>query len=82
VDDERELETDTNVQDTQSPPQSEGEASVARGGMFAADPAEQHEALRAVRRRAMIWGLAAGGVMSLILVLCAVLLYLLGTSNG
>jgi hypothetical protein len=37
------------------------------------------EMVRFARRRAAIWGLAGGVVMSLILVLCAVLIYLLGT---
>lgn len=44
------------------------------------DPAALEEMTRFGRKRAAIWGLAAGGVMSLILVVCAVLLYLLGTS--
>lgn len=35
--------------------------------------------VRFARKRAAIWGLAAGGIMSLILVVCAVLIYLLGT---
>jgi hypothetical protein len=38
------------------------------------------EMTRLARKRAAIWGLAAGGVMSLIIVVCAVLIYLLGTS--
>jgi hypothetical protein len=38
------------------------------------------EMKRFERKRAAIWGLAAGGVMSLIIVVCAVLIYLLGTS--
>jgi hypothetical protein len=38
------------------------------------------EMTRFARKRAAIWGLAAGAVMSLILVVCAVLIYLLGTS--
>lgn len=37
------------------------------------------EMTRLARKRAAIWGLAAGGVMSLIIVVCAVLIYLLGT---
>ena len=38
------------------------------------------EMKRFERKRAAIWGLAAGGIMSLIIVVCAVLIYLLGTS--
>jgi hypothetical protein len=37
------------------------------------------EMKRFERKRAAIWGLAAGGIMSLIIVICAVLIYLLGT---
>jgi hypothetical protein len=44
------------------------------------DQATLDEMTRLARKRAAIWGLAAGGVMSLILVVCAVLIYLLGTS--
>jgi hypothetical protein len=44
------------------------------------DRAEIDAMTREARKRAAIWGLAAGGVMSLILVVCAVLIYLLGTS--
>ena len=44
------------------------------------DQATIDEMTRDARKRAAIWGLAAGGVMSLILVICAVLIYLLGTS--
>lgn len=44
------------------------------------DQATIDEVTRFARKRAAIWGLAAGGVMSLILVVCAVLIYLLGTS--
>ena len=44
------------------------------------DQAAHDEMTRFARKRAAIWGLAAGGVMSLILVVCAVLIYLLGTS--
>ncbi len=44
------------------------------------DQATIDEMTRLARKRAAIWGLAAGGVMSLILVVCAVLIYLLGTS--
>ena len=43
--------------------------------------ADDHdELLRFARKRAAIWGLAGGGIMSLILIVCAGLIYLLGTS--
>jgi hypothetical protein len=64
---------DTAVGDTEPAP---------RRSMFdeAAEADALDEMTRFARKRAAIWGLAAGGVMSLILVVCAVLLYLLGTS--
>lgn len=42
------------------------------------DAAEEMK--RFARKRAAIWGLAAGAIMSGILLVCALLLYLLGTS--
>ena len=62
------------VEETTSPPKT----------MFDRDASEDAESFaemqRFARKRAAIWGLAAGGVMSLIIVVCAVLIYLLGTS--
>ena len=43
------------------------------------DRAAMDEMTRFARKRAALWGLAAGGLMSLILIVCALLLYLLGT---
>lgn len=61
--------------------EQEREAAERPTTMFGRDTEREaiDEMTRFARKRAAIWGLAAGGVMSLILVICAVLLYLLGT---
>ncbi len=67
----------------QSPTEQDADAPAARPKtMFDRDEDSTalNEITRFGRKRAAVWGLAAGGVMSLILVVCAVLLYLLGTS--
>ena len=73
--------------DDQGKPQAEteqdAEATETRPKtMF--DATDEREAVdemtRFARKRAAIWGLAAGGIMSVILIICAVLIYLLGTS--
>lgn len=67
----------------QSEPEQDADATTARPKtMFDRDEeqAAADEMTRFARKRAAIWGLAAGGIMSIILIICAVLIYLLGTS--
>ncbi|HEX5165556.1 MAG TPA: hypothetical protein VFV93_09185 [Thermomicrobiales bacterium] len=68
-------ESDQEIDDT-------SEATARPKTMFDAAEEDQlvlDEMKRFERKRAAIWGLAAGGIMSLIIVICAVLIYLLGT---
>jgi len=62
--------------------QGQPDESIARPStMFdETDEATSAELARIARKKAAILGLAAGGVMSLIIVICAGLIYLLGTS--
>jgi len=82
VDEERNPQTETD-QAVEASESTSADASATRPKtMFDRDEdqATLNEMTRDARKRAAIWGLAAGGVMSLILVICAVLIYLLGTS--
>ena len=83
MDDQRNPQSNSQ-QDAGASEPPEAEATPSRPNtMFDRDAdreaAEFDEMRRFARRRAAIWGLAAGGIMSLILILCAVLLYLVGT---
>jgi hypothetical protein len=78
VDEQRNPQADPDQEPTDT-----GEATARPKSMFGtADDDDQlalDEMKRFERKRAAIWGLAAGGIMSLIIVICAVLIYLLGT---
>ena len=76
MDDQRNPQTETDQEHDAEP------TATRPTTMFDRDEeqAATDEMTRFARKRAAIWGLAAGGVMSLILVVCAVLIYLLGTS--
>ena len=82
MDDQRNPQAETE-QDVEPIDSTSAEATATRPKtMFDRDDDRESidEMTRYARKRAAIWGLAAGGVMSLILVVCAVLIYLLGTS--
>jgi hypothetical protein len=78
VDEQRNPQADPDQEPTDT-----GETTARPKSMFGtADDDDQlalDEMKRFERKRAAIWGLAAGGIMSLIIVICAVLIYLLGT---
>jgi hypothetical protein len=78
VDDQRNSQADHE----QEPAETSETATARPTTMFDVDDEREtsEEMTRLARKRAAIWGLAAGGVMSLIIVICAVLVYLLGAS--
>jgi hypothetical protein len=78
VDDQRNSQADHE----QEPVETADPVTAPTKTMFDRDDEREMtaEMTRLARKRAAIWGLAAGGVMSLIIVICAVLVYLLGTS--
>jgi hypothetical protein len=82
VDEERNPQVESEQEVEAADPASAEATATRTKTMFDRDDdqATIDEMTRDARRRAAIWGLAAGGVMSLILVVCAVLIYLLGTS--
>jgi hypothetical protein len=82
VDDQRNPQSEPE-QDAETAATTSAEATATRPTtMFDQDDdrASLDEMTRFARKRAAIWGLAAGGLMSVILIVCAGLIYLLGTN--